>query len=295
MKKAKIISIVIIMLSVVALGVFMGKQMFKLMEAGTVSQPATTVDADGSSVHILYTSDGSDNPDIDAIEATRVSNSEPEEAPIELIEAPASDGDANVAFSKEGPTWHAYANQNGINVRTGPGTNHDQLFKVAQGTRGSVVDKKDGWTQIHWDFNRKTGWVRDDLLIQGPAAIMTTLMNRAGGVENIDIQQVSEAAAKLALKENKIAVAIAEPAPVETTVTALVTSENLPSQATIKADPMANIRSAPGTQHERVGRLPKGLVVQIKNVQQLDRWQWFEIIFNEGRNTGWTREDNLSF
>ncbi|EKD81008.1 MAG: hypothetical protein ACD_39C02039G0003, partial [uncultured bacterium] len=35
MKKAKLISIVVIMLSVIALGVFMGKQMFKLMEADT--------------------------------------------------------------------------------------------------------------------------------------------------------------------------------------------------------------------------------------------------------------------
>ena len=33
MKKAKIISIVIIMLSVIALGIFMGKQVFRLMEA----------------------------------------------------------------------------------------------------------------------------------------------------------------------------------------------------------------------------------------------------------------------
>ena len=58
MKKTKIISIVVAMLGVVALGVFMGKYMFRLMEAtGTPTGDAatqTSQTASNNNVKVLY-------------------------------------------------------------------------------------------------------------------------------------------------------------------------------------------------------------------------------------------------
>ena len=260
------------------------------MEAETLT-PTSTATNDDSDIQILYSSEESDDDNVFQMQAQRV-----ESPQLQVEETQEEPEQSPTVFRPDGPTWHAYARPSGsINVRTGPSTSYDQMFRVAQGTRGRVVERRDGWTQITWDFNNQTGWVRDDLVIQGPASVMTNLVHSAGGVDNVDSQMITQAAIDTAIVENRVIVAEAKPASVEDTVETLVTSDNLPTHGTIRADPVANIRSAPGTQNERISRLPKGVVVQIKDVQQLDQWQWFEIIFNEGRSTGWTREDNLSF
>lgn len=304
MKKAKIISIVIIMLSVIALGVFMGKQMFKLIEAGSTSEIKSAGTVATSSVQILYSANAT--AAVAAPEITPVSQAGSAQ-PVSAVEDAGKISDpaqtpakpesqsTTTKFSPDGPKWFAYATGNGINVRNGPGTSNKQLFKVAKGTKGTVVEKKNGWTQIKWDFNRQVGWVRDDLLVQGPAEVVSTLVQKTGDVEKIDAAQINKATAKEILKENKVVVAVAKPAPVETTVKTFVEGEKLPEQAKIAADPFANIRSGPDAGKARVGKLPKGVVVGVKQVQRNGKWLWFEISFNEGKKTGWTREDNLSF
>jgi uncharacterized protein YgiM (DUF1202 family) len=286
------------MLCVVALGVFMGKQMFKLIEAestGTTSSSAAT-----SSVQILYSANknASGETQIPSVEISEVK----QEIPIaDQAEEKAENNEtaqtspAQPVFSADGPRWYAYATGNGINVRTGPSTSYKQLFKVAKGTRGTVTEKKNGWTQIKWDFNRKTGWVRDDLLVQGPAAIVSTLVQKTGDVEKIDTRQITKANAKKVMKENKMIVAVAKKAPVSETVKSFTEGDDLPEQGKIAADPFANIRTGPGTQNARITRLPKGVVVKINKAEREGNWLWFEITFNDGKKTGWTREDNLTF
>lgn len=290
------------MLSVIALGVFMGKQMFKLMEAGS-TQPSPTAASDGqnqpdSTVKVLYSGqNGTQSPGEAPANTTLIAEKVTADAaanPLTLASAPArttSEG----GFDPHGPKWFAYASGNGTNVRSGPSTNDKLLFKVSKGTRGVVTEKKDGWTSIKWDFNRKTGWVRDDLLIQGPAVVMTNLMQSNGDSGKIDASQISQAAAKEAVRENLVAVAIAKPAPASETVTTYVQGQPLPEQATIEAQTFANVRSQPNTTSEKLGKLPKGMVVKIKGTQMEGSKRWFEIIYNDGRKTGWTREDNLKF
>lgn len=305
MKKAKIISIVVIMLSVIALGVFMGKQMFKLMEAGSTQSAPTTAATDGtedqSSVKVLYSGKASESAAEKVVEITEAVSQEV--ANSESIQMATTSGQAaqesprvtEPAFDQNGPKWFAYAVGNGTNVRSGPSTKDKMLFKVSKGTRGVVTEKKDGWTNIKWDFNRKSGWVRDDLLIQGPAAVMTSLVSKTDDAGKIDPEQISKAAVKEAIRETRVAVAIARPAPASETVTTYVQGQPLPEQAIIEATTFANIRSKPTTTSEKLGKLPKGMVVQIKSTQKEGKWRWFEIIYNEGRKTGWTREDNLKF
>lgn len=300
MKKAKIISLVVIMLSVIVLGVFMGKQMFKLMEAGSSqsgSAASSAADAASSSVKILYSADSS------GVAATNNTTAITPQTSTFLSTTTAQIGNEAVKpnkgkepeFDASGPKWYAYASGNGTNVRPGPSTDVKYLFKVSKGTRGVVVDKKNGWTSIKWDFNRKTGWVRDDLLLQGPAEVMHALVSNSEDLEKIDANKISKATAKEILRENKVAVAIAQPASITETVLTYVKGKNLPEQARIEATTFANIRSGPSTNSDKVAKLPKGTIVKINNVRQEGRYQWFEITFNDGKKTGWTREDNLKF
>ncbi|GAB4275352.1 MAG: hypothetical protein Kow0029_16400 [Candidatus Rifleibacteriota bacterium] len=300
MKKAKIISILIIMLSVVALGVFMGKQMFKIMEAGSTTKSTPTSQVATSSVQILYSSSttASASSFVPAPEISAAAKPVPVETVDEIKPAnkpPAESKTKAPVFSPDGPKWYAYASGNGINVRSGPGTNNKRLFKVAKGTRGVVIEKKNGWTRIKWDFNKQYGWVRDDLLVQGPAEIVSTLVEKAGDVGKIDAKQISKANAKEVLKKSKMIVAVAKEASPNETVKSYKEGDKLPELAKITADPFANIRSGAGTRNAKVAKLPKGVVVKIKNVKREGKWLWFEIEFNDGKKTGWTREDNLAF
>jgi uncharacterized protein YgiM (DUF1202 family) len=300
-KKAKILSVVVIMLSVIALGVFMGKQMFKLMEAET-GAPGQTAAAGGdsasSTVKILYSAD---KP------ATTVAAS-PAETPAPVVDnaavkpveavapaVPVTEKKDSKAFDPDGPKWFAYSTGNGINVRSGPSLQDKALFKVGKGTKGTVTDKKNGWTQIKWDFNKKEGWVRDDLLVQGPASVVQTVVANTSDIAEIDAGKLNKETAKAILEESRVAVAIAKPAPVSETVKTFVDGANLPEQARIEVQTFANIRSGPSTRHDMVAKLPKGMVVKIKAVEKVGKWQWFEILFQEGKKSGWTREDNLKF
>lgn len=307
MKKAKIISIVVIMLSVIALGVFMGKQMFKLMEAGSTQTAPNTASSGGpdssSSVKVLYSAKSGDPA------AEKVILAEAEDAQTSAGVTSASTPMANTqgtarpevkvsgepVFEANGPKWFAYASGNGTNVRAGPSTNDKMLFKVGKGTRGVVTEKRDGWTSIKWDFNRKTGWVRDDLLLQGPASVMTNLLQKTDDPGKIDPDKISQAAAKEIIRENLVSVAIAKPALASETVNSYVQGQELPEKAIIESPTFATVRAQPNTTSEKLGKLPKGMAVKIKRTQKEGRWRWFEIIYNDGRKTGWTREDNLKF
>lgn len=289
------------MLSVVALGVFMGKQMFKLIEAGSYSPNKPQSSIATSSVQILYTA----SPTVDLVPTPEVKPVETKSS-IDIQDSSmytsavkdASDTHKNTSapiFTPNGEKWFAYSLGNGVNVRNGPGISNKKLFKVAKGTKGTVIDKKNGWTLIKWDFNKQLGWVRDDLLIQGPADVLSSLVKKTGDVATIDANQINKATAKKMHEKNKVIVEVAKTAPVETTVKTYVEGDKLPKQAKIAADPFANVRSGPGTGYARLTKLPKGVVVGIKKVQREGKWLWFEISFNEGKKSGWTREDNLSF
>jgi uncharacterized protein YgiM (DUF1202 family) len=285
------------MVAVVALGVFMGKQMFKLIEAGSSSSVSEGSDANATStVKILYSAKpDTSEAQIPAPEIIPEKLAQEKAKPATTAKQGNDTKEVKASFSPDGPKWFAYANGNGINVRQGSSIRTKQLFKVAKGTRGTVLAKENGWTQIKWDFNGAIGWVRDDLLLQGPAEVVSALVRKTGDVEKIKATQINKAVAKKILKENKLIVGLAKAAPVEETVKKYVEGEKLPEKAKIAADPYANIRTGPGTQNAKINRLPKETVVNILKVEREGKWLWFNIQFDEGRKTGWTREDNLTF
>lgn len=290
------------MLSVVALGVFMGKQMFKMMEAestsGNKSQKSNINSTATTTVKVLYSSANSKiqvpKPKVTPIPETVIPANQITETANNNVKKPNASKNS-FKFVPGGPKWYAYASAKGVNVRKGPSTKYKKLFKVAKGTRGTVLKQQHNWTKIKWDFNRKIGWVRNDLLLLGPANVLVSLVNKTSDIDNISKQEIKDKNIKQVLKENKIAVAIAKPAPVATTVKGYVKGSKLPEYGKIIANPAANIRSGPDTRNAKIGKLPTGITVKIKSVKQTGKWQWFEIIFNNGRKTGWTREDNISF
>lgn len=312
MKKTKIISIVVAMLAVVALGVFMGKYMFKLMEATTTSntntQQTTNSNNGNSGVQILYGEKTGEATSPESIptnnaqeikhEQQKPSNENPVASETKTVSKPeASNPNSTLTFSPTGPRWYAYASTNGLNVREAPDKKGKLLFKVSKGTRGVVKEKKDGWSMIQWDFNKKKGWSIDEYLVQGPAGIVDNVVNNASGtkIENIKKEQLSQANVEKMLEQNKTIIGVAKPAPASETVITYTNGKDLPKKGTITPANGANIREQPNTQSNRVIKLPKGTIVGIKSVKQVEKYQWFEITFSNGSKTGWTREDNLQF
>lgn len=340
MKKAKIISIVIIMLSVIALGIFMGKQVFRLMEANnTDSAQKSDIKTESQVLHPLpndrheaTASNFAVKPGFQTVEpvketakfevsapeklpqptiaptsanssvvsvasptsvsATSNNTAEASQAKTELIVnsglklKPVTEKDTLPALSVKS---YAFANGSGINVRSGPSIRDKMLFKVGKGTRGTVIERKNGWTHIAWDFNKQNGWVRDDLLNITSVPVMK-LNPESSADKSKTILPVKEVS-----PENILAVALAKPADITETTGTYKEGTQLPGEAVINAETFANIRSLPTTSGEKIAKLPKGMVVKVKSVKKEGRWQWFEIVFQAGRKVGWTREDNLRF
>ena len=305
------------MLAVVALGIFMGKYMFKLMELKstqnntTSSNNAANTSTDTNkqtSVQVLY----GDKSEIssDTVETAKIQSAPSSgTAQVPNVTANASSSlstaeatttkpsNDTLAFSPNGPRWYAYATTNGLNVRETPDKKGKFMFKVAKGTRGVVKEKKDGWTYIQWDFNKKKGWSIDEYLVQGPANIVESAVNKTTDkkIETINKEQLTQAKIEKELETSKTIIGIATSASLADNVISYTNGKELPKKGTITPVNGANIREAPSTQSAKLIKLPKGTTVGIKSVKQVDQYQWFEITYSNGAKTGWTREDNLKF
>lgn len=313
------------MLAVVALGIFMGKYMFKLMEATssqTLSSNTTTPQVEGQSkVKILYGDKEEISPSVLATDSsqanqaaqqqpnvlfaeqkvTTTEKNAPSQSSLATKNAPPASNETSpknsLAFSPNGPRWYAFSTTKGLNVREAPDRKGKFLFKVAKGTRGVVKEKKAGWTYIKWDFNKKSGWSIDEYLVQGPAIIFESAINKPSSSksENLKAEQINQLSIEKTIEANKTIVGIAKPAPASETVITYTNGKDLPKRGTISSQGGANIRKKPTTKSARLIRLPKGTVVGIKSVQKIDSYQWFEITYKNGTQTGWTREDNIQF
>jgi len=310
------------MLAVVALGIFMGKYMFRLMELtstqnNTVSNKPTTSNNEQNSEKVLY-NDKTDTSS-SSLDVSKTPNNQPSDGSKALpvvsdkissssttVTSNSANSDKNntakpsndiSTFSPDGPRWYAYASTNGLNVRETPDKKGKFMFKVAKGTRGVVKEKKDGWTYIQWDFNKKKGWSIDDYLVQGPANIVENAVNKTSDkkIENINKEQLTQAKIEKELETSKTIIGIATSALLTDSVITYTNGKELPKKGTISQQNGANIREAPTTQSAKLIKLPKGTTVGIKSVKQVDQYQWFEITFSNGAKTGWTREDNLKF
>jgi len=105
------------------------------------------------------------------------------------------------------------------NVRSGPGTKHDQLWQVEKYYPVMVVEKKSGWCRIK-DFEGDEGWIESSLLD----------------------------------KTNTVIVRV----------------------------PKCNVRSGPGTEHETLFSVTKGIPFKVLQT----KGQWLQVEHADG-DSGW--------
>jgi SH3-like domain-containing protein len=105
------------------------------------------------------------------------------------------------------------------NVRSGPGTKHDQLWQVEKYYPVMVVEKKSGWCRIK-DFEGDEGWIESSLLD----------------------------------KTNTVIVRV----------------------------PKCNVRSGPGTEHETLFSVTKGIPFKVLQT----KGQWLQVEHADG-DAGW--------
>lgn len=305
-----------IIASVIALGIFAGKQMFRMLEeksqtptASAPSSPDTHASPAGSQTPApetgLAATTGGVSPEI--------ASSMPVAAPSSVVSAssPTPTGSATASVGDKPLLGNevAYALTNGVKVREAASTDAKELMRVNQGTKGFVLEHKDGWTKIKWDFNKKIGWTRDDLVLMGPQEVLSTMVDHNGKlvsdqsiasmtastVASMTAARIQAAAKKAQTIAMTVSTAVAKPAAPAETVKGYVAGGKLPEEGTITADPNAKVRSSPDTKAQLVGKIPKGLTVKILSAQQAGKYMWFRISFNNGRKEGWTREDNIQF
>ncbi|NLM17268.1 MAG: SH3 domain-containing protein [Candidatus Riflebacteria bacterium] len=280
-KKAKIITSLIILGAVIAFGVFMANQVFAFLERKGQSAeqiPQTPIEtATAIKAETDLPASASENP-----------QEEKQQEPVE--EQPA------VEFDPQTSNWSIYISVPGANIRSDSSTKGSVLFRLAKNAKGKVLEKKNGWTLARWDYTQKNGWIRDDLALQGPAAILDAMVKNTQDISTIKLSQVTSSAIAAMNKESKVAIALAEPAdPAETSNTYSEGNRELPKHGTIVPHSGANIREKATRDSNRVAKLPRGTIVGIKSVAKSGKYEWFEITFDNGKNSGWTREDNLKF
>lgn len=59
--------------------------------------------------------------------------------------------------------YYTYYTSDGVNMRSGPGTNHSKVALLALGTEVKAAAKQDGWTFVK--ASGKFGWIRSDFLV----------------------------------------------------------------------------------------------------------------------------------
>lgn len=336
MKKTKIVSFLIIIAIVVGIGVFLGKKAFQYLEAkynkqNTINNKNSESNTLLSVAHANFDSNSSQNSqNISSSQAIKFQSSEISESVNtksvisnqrlskennESVQSSSSSAKANNQinsnvnnpFKDYKGQLVAFAIGNGINVREGPSLDSKVIMKVGKGTRGHVLEQKDGWTKIKWDFNKKIGWTRDDLLVIGPKGIVNRLedfeiINQAGKISSESTNAIAIATLSRVLQKAKpsqlsqvVSVAVAKPVLPEESVRNYFTKDNLPSFATIISDIGANVRSEPNRKSALLGKLPKGMVVKIKECKKVGKYNWFLVTYNNGKKEGWIREDNLKF
>ncbi len=327
MKKIRLVSVLVIIVSVVTIGIFMGKQMFAYLESkaappvAPAGAPANqgllaTVEAAPSqgTGQVLYSAQ--EPQPVKSTPGSPPSGGNPGAPPLSKASVPTGPSplpspppSSVTPTASQKVTLVAFANGNGINVRDLPTLDSKVIMKIGNGTRGHVLEQKDGWTKIKWDFNKKVGWTRDDLIIVGPKDSLTGLptapapQSATGTVPGVGtttpgkagVGMDAKAAAKAPAVLQTVSVAMAKPAPPDQTVKGFASIDRLPAEGTICSDAGAKVRNAPSTKAALLGRVPKGVVVKIKSCKKIGKYHWFEISYHQGRKEGWTREDNLQF
>lgn len=316
MKIIKIISVLVIIASVIALGIFAGKQMFRMLEEKSQTPaasappspdtPAVTTPAPTESV--AASGDTSQGIALSTSSATTPSAGVSPGFPSPAVSSVSSPTAADAGKPLLGNEV-AYALTNGVKVRESASTESKEMMRVNQGTKGFVLEHVGGWTKIKWDFNKKIGWTRDDLLLMGPQEVLSTMVDHNGklindqsvasvtasAVASMTAARIQAATKKARTIAMTVSTAVAKPAAPAETVKGYVAGGKLPEEGTIIADPLAKVRSSPDAKSQLVGKIPKGLTVKILSAQQAGKYMWFHISFNNGRKEGWTREDNIQF
>jgi len=315
-KIIKIISVLVIIASVIALGIFAGKQMFRMLEeksqtpAASAGPSPNTPVAAAPAPAVSVPATGGTSPEFRPSAPSAITQTA---GVAPASPSPALSSGSSTAATDPGKSLHgnevAYALTNGVKVRESASTQAKEMMRVNQGTKGFVLERSDGWTKIKWDFNKKIGWTRDDLLLIGPQEVLSTMVDHNGkligdqsvasvtasAVASMTAARIQAAAKKAQTIAMTVSTAVAKPAAPAETVKGYVAGGKLPEEGTIIADPLAKIRSSPDVKSQLVGKAPKGLTVKILAAQQAGKYMWFRISYNNGKKEGWTREDNLQF
>jgi N-acetylmuramoyl-L-alanine amidase len=187
-----------------------------------------------------------------------------------------------------------------VNIRSGPGTNHEIVGTIYEGTQVTISQKQGDWYKI--SVGNTSGWVASSLITAQSSAKVTvtgtTVNLRSGPGTNYGVVgQVSKGDTltlintegdwyKVKTSDGKvsyIATSLASKADAGSTAPSQTHPPTQPSvsgkQVQVVSGPI-NVRSGPGTNYDKVGTIPDQGVFPVVNTQG----DWHKIRLTDGTN-----------
>ena len=187
--------------------------------------------------------------------------------------------DGAAAASNESRTGNATVKDNNVNVRAAASTSANRIASVSSGKRVTLLEKDGGWYKV--SFDDKTGYIYGDYITadNGVLASLPTAQHEpepAPAAEPAP-QEMEQAGEETGPDEAAIPAAAVETSAVEAGSTAGVSADG---SAGIITGGTINVRSGPGTDHERLTQVTTGKKVTILGA--LDGWTHISFGNTEG-------------
>ncbi len=176
------------------------------------------------------------------------------------------DGDA-AAHSEAG--GNATVKDNKVNVRSAASTSAERIVCVSAGKRVTLLAKADGWYKV--SFDGKTGYIYADYITPD-----------SGVLSSLAVEETSPAPQTEPASEPETEAPASEAQSEEETAETLVSESAVSTQDSAAArngfvtGGTINVRSGPGTEHERVTRVSTGKQVNILAEEN----GWYKVSFD---------------
>ncbi|MBX3114455.1 MAG: C40 family peptidase [Fimbriimonadaceae bacterium] len=174
-----------------------------------------------------------------------------------------------------------------VNVRSGPGTNFDQVVQVAKGRTAEVLEAKNGWVKVQFSGGT-IGWIRNDMVSISTKTVKTmpvAAKKPEAKPESKPETKVAELPETPAAGSNSITITNIEEPKEEAPAEPQNTGSAMPLKIEITGNDV-NIRKEPKTSSPRIVQVTKGRVADV--LAQKDGW--YKVKF-AGGTIGWVHGD----
>ena len=163
-----------------------------------------------------------------------------------------------------------------LNVRSGPGTHFDRIGLLRKGVTLEILGRNpdNTWLQITLPDTKQKGWVSAQFAgVAGDLDEVAVYLERSAAEPALGAGAGSKGAPEAAASFAVAGAAAADTGPATPGRLVVTTTDEL------------NVRSGPGTQHQRIGGVMKGARLEVTG--RSPDSAWLQVAYPDARSTGW--------